>query len=588
MTEPPAQRPWSTWIRNTSLGWCWLLVPPLVAGALLSVTLRHHELNEPFFVRGTYYVLFALLAVYAGVQLTGELPSPRAWVKDNLPGILVSVLVSVVVVWAVAPGFRVLADEANLVGVSKNLFFRRTADFAVSGKWYFENYWALAQTTDRRPALFPFLVSLLHVARGYHVENAFHLNAIVFVLFVFSCYRLGKSLAGELFGVAAAVLVAAHPITLVEARSASFDLLATWLLVLVVKSFVDYARDRLPRQLAVFFLNLCLLAHVRYEGWALLAAAAVVLLALRMVGRAQLRGFGFLYSLLPLFLLPRWWQTIAKAHDAEQPLSASLFSFSHFSQFSREYLQLVLKPLEVGGPHAPLLIILGAGGCGLVAVGLVRDARARKLSPPVVRSMVFISVLLGIEIVMCFSYFWGKPLHAASARLFMWLDTTAAFLAAWLLTVIGRRWALPVTLLRRRTGVPVTLSACGVLFAMHLPAASEARFVNALIVTRDAAETWRFFEKLGDKRILILSDRPGLYTIMDYGALDISSANANRSPLLELSRHLYRDVYLIQEVDLNTQQPRPPFDAWPDVEKETVHEFQSTDSSSVRIARVKH
>jgi hypothetical protein len=57
----------------------------------------------------------------------------------------------------VPPGFRVLADEANLVAVSKNLFFDKTANFAVTGKWYFENYWNLNQATDRRPALFPFL-----------------------------------------------------------------------------------------------------------------------------------------------------------------------------------------------------------------------------------------------------------------------------------------------------------------------------------------------------------------------------------------------------------------------------------------------
>jgi hypothetical protein len=132
------------------------------------------------------------------------------------------------------------------------------------------------------------------------------------------------------------------------------------------------------------------------------------------------------------------------------------------------------------------------------------------------------------------------------------------------------------------------LLTCFALFAMHVPAASEGRFINTLILTRQAAQTWRYFEKLGNKNILVLSDRPGLFTIMNYGALDISSANSNRSPLLELSRHLYEDVYLVQEVDLNTHQPLPAFDAWPDVPKETVFEFQSTDSASVRIARIKH
>jgi hypothetical protein len=73
---------------------------------------------------------------------------------------------------------------------------------------------------------------------------------------------------------------------------------------------------------------------------------------------------------------------------------------------------------------------------------------------------------------------------------------------------------------------------------------------------------------------------------MDYGALDIS-ANADRGPLFELSRHLYRDIYLVQEVDLGTGQPLPAFAPWPDIEKETVFEFQNTDTTSVRIARVK-
>ena len=129
MTEPPPQKLWSAWFRNPSFGGLWLVVPPLVAGALLSSSLQHRELNERYFIHSTYYVLFALLAVYAGVRLSGEMPSPRAWVKDNWAGIAVSALVSVVVVWAVAPAFRVLADEANLVGVSKNLFLSDSCIF---------------------------------------------------------------------------------------------------------------------------------------------------------------------------------------------------------------------------------------------------------------------------------------------------------------------------------------------------------------------------------------------------------------------------------------------------------------------------
>ncbi len=566
-----------------------LILPPLVAAILVGITLRHHNLNEPFFANSAYYVLFAMAAVYVGVIATGQGSgmSAREWLLENRVGIAVTAVIVTVVLLAVAPGYRVLADEANLVGTSKNLFLNRTANFATTGKWYFENYWNLNLTIDRRPALFPFLVSLIHTLRGYHPENAFHTNAIIFALLVFSSYRLAKMLDGELFGIAAAILVASHPNTLVAARSAGFDLLSSLMLLIVVKSFIEYANESTPKRLALLSLNLCVLAHVRYEGWALLITALIVLLAMRMVRRSQLQGYGLLYSFIPIFLLPRYWQAVAKAHDAEQPMSASLFSISNFIHNSREYLRLVLRPLEVGGAHSPLVIGLGLAGFVLVVSNVVSNLNNLRRLSLSTKYAVFTAALFGLEMVIAFSYTWGKSLHPASARLFIWLDTFVAFNAAWLLTVVGRRLQVPVAWLARRSGAPVALLPCLVLFAMHVPAASEARFINSLILTRQAARTWDFFAKLGNRNILIMTDRPGLYTIMDYGAVDISLANYSRDPLLELSRHLYDDIYLIQEVDLNSHKPLPGFDIWTDVAKETSLEFQNTDSTSIRIARLK-
>ncbi len=573
--------------RSTVRGWSLGAVSLLATATLVGLTLRHREWNEIFFIHSTYYVLLAMVLVYAGVRLSGyrEREPLRAWIKDNIAGIAVTAAVSAVVLVAVPPSFRVLADETNLLGVSKNLYFKHTADFAVTGKWYFENYWPLNEVTDRRPALFSFLVSLLHVVRGYHPENAFHLNAILFVLFVFSSYRLAKCLGGELFGVAAAIAVAVTPNTLVAARSGGFDFLAIFLLLVTIQSFHDYAKEPSPRLLAILSLNLCLFANVRYEGWALLVVSAVMLVALRLVKRTSFRGFGFVYALVPLFLVPRYWQTVAKADDWEQPLSKSLFKISAFFENGRQYLGVMRHPLAFDGPHPPLLMMLAVGGGALLVREVVRAVRERNALQ--VRLALFVAALLGVETVISFTYIWGQPLHPASARLFVWLDTFVAFAAAWFLTAMGRRFAVPLVVLGRRSGAPLTVPACLTLLAMYLPGASEARFINALILTRQAAQTWRFFETLGQKQILILSDRPGLFTVMDYGAVDISLAEENRGLLVELSRHLYRDIYLVQEVDLETKQPLPAFVGWSDVETETVLEFQNSDSQSIRIARVK-
>ena len=560
------------------------------AAGFAGMTLRHRELNEPFFMYSAYYVLSVLCAVYLGFLLSGM--GGRAWLKDWLSdhrwGIVVTTIVSVVVLTSIEPSFRVLADEANLVGVSKNLAQSRTADFSIAGKWYFDAYWSLASVTDRRPALFPFLVSLIHVIRGYHPENAFYANAALFVLFVFSSYRLARLLGGELFAVAAAILVASNPIVLVSARSAGFDLLATLMLLLVIKSFVVYARRPSARHLAHLTLNLCLLTHVRYEGWAVLLVSGCMLLLLRMVRWSHFHGYGLLYSMVPWFLLPRYWQTIAKAHDAEQPLSASLFSLKNLIENGREYLAMLKDPLDLAGPHSPMILILAIIGFVLILTSLTRRLMSKQLSTETTRNSLFILAMVGMEVVICFTYFWGKAMHPSSARLFLWLDTTLAFAAAWLLAEIARLCQVPLAVLGRRSGAPVAVFSAGALFVMHVPAASDARFVNTLILTRDAAATWKYFESLHDRRILVLSDRPGLLTIMNYGALDISSAKTDRSPLLELSRHLYQNVYLVQQVDLNTHKPLPAFDVWPDVPKETMLEFQSTASSSIRIARIKH
>jgi hypothetical protein len=284
----------------------------------------------------------------------------------------------------------------------------------------------------------------------------------------------------------------------------------------------------------------------------------------------------------------RYWQSVAKANDSEQPLSTSLFGVKHFIANGRDYLGLMAHPFQFEGPHARLVMICGAVGALLLVAGLVRKVHARELSRAHTQFAILIGALFAMEVVLSFSYSFGQSSQPASARLFIWLDTLVSFVAAWLLTRIGKRVVVLSETMRERTSAALTTFACFALFFMYLPVASEARFVNALYVSRQAAEAWRFFDKIGDKRILILSDRPGLYTIMDYGSLDLSSAVADRRCLYELSRHLYKDIYLIQEMDLETKEPRPGFAAWPDVPLEPALEFQITASEFVRIARVTH
>jgi hypothetical protein len=564
----------TTFWRNLALA-----APISAAMVLLGVTMRNRSLMESFFVNGTYFALLTMVAFWASTYLIALKSTSResllAWLKDNWRGVVLAAVVSLVAILAVEPAMRVLADETNLIGVSKNLHFNKTADFTTTGKWYYESYWNLNVTMDRRPSLFPFLVSLIHAVRGYSYTNAFHANAILIPLLVFVAYRLAKRLGGEAYGILAGAFVMAHPITLVSARSAGFDVMAGFFALVAVKHFYDYVKEPTANRLALFWLNLCMLAHVRYEGIGFLVVSLLILFVLRMVKWEQVKPYLFVYAFTPLFLLPRIWQMILKADDAEQPLNASLFGWKYVADNTRAYFGLVLKPFDLNRPHSALLLALGLVGCVVVGRSLWKLAHQRERKVATERFAVFAIVWAGMMAVIYFSYSWGKPLHPASARLFVPFDTFVSLLAAWVVTLLCRRASLWLP----------ALVAAAVVF-LHVSVASEARFISELTLTRQAAQVWRYLAQIHDKNIMVVSDRPGLFTVMDYGAEDLSAAKQAQSLPYELSRHLYRDMYVIQEMDLTTKKPLPEFEIWPEHKKEVVLEFQNAENSTVRIARI--
>ena len=120
-----------------------------------------------------------------------------------------------------------------------------------------------------------------------------------------------------------------------------------------------------------------------------------------------------------------------------------------------------------------------------------------------------------LQVIVVFSYVWGRAQFPSAARLVIAIDTFFSFFAAWALTVSLRRW---------RPFVAVLIAAA--VLAIHVPIASQHRMMNRLTQTRETATAWRFFESLHEKRILIVTDRPDLFTIMEYGAMSFETRQA--------------------------------------------------------------
>jgi hypothetical protein len=558
-----------------------LALLPMALVLWCAISVADASATQRYFVSTTYYLLLAAVLCWVGTYVHAGRDATRAsvvaWLKENWPGILIALAVTVTAAWAIEPALRMLSDEANLIGTSKNLFASKTATFTISGKNYYDSYWDIDVSIDRRPTLFPFLVSLIHALVGYSYRNAFVLNLLLLPAFLLVGYRLAKSLGGETFGIVAALLAAAHPITLLTVRSGGFDFLAAFLGLLVIKSLNDFSRQQEPAKLALVWLNLLLFAEVRYEAVLFIPVVVAVLLLFKMLSWDRLRPYAFVYALSPAFLLPRVWQSILRGSIPEQDPGTITFSLDNFLKNAAEYFRPLWSPSESYPAHFTLLIAAGVLGSVMWLRWLVARARARAWTLPGLRFGVFVAAWIGAQAVISFTYFWGQAHYPSAARLLIALDTFFSFAAAWVVTIALQRWP---------RFVPMLVAAA--LLITQLPIASQHRFLNRLTQTRESATTWRFFERLGEKRILIVTDRPNHFTIMDYGAMSFDAARRDPYIFTAFARHLFYDIYVIQQLELSTGMPRPGYELWPNRKLEPVLEFQNDANVLVRVSRLAH
>ena len=556
-----------------------LVVVPLALLALV-VFGAASAYTQKLFVHTTYFFLLVAVLCWAGTYLQAGRDLRReaivAWVKDNWPGLALAFVVTAIALFAVEPALRILSDEADLVGTSRNLFSSRTATFTVSGKNYFDSYWDVDVAIDRRPALFPFLVSLVHVVRGYDYRNVFLFNLLVLPAFVLVSYRLAKSLGGETFGIVASLLVVAHPITLIAVRSGGFDFFAVFFSVLVLKSLLDHVRAPSAARLAILWMNLCLFAEIRYESALFVVPVVGLLLVFRLATRELLRPFAFIYALTPAYLAPRVWQAVLRGSVPEEP-GAVAISAQHFLDNTREYFKPILSPLGSYPAHAGIVIALGVVGCVVWLVSRRRELLAPDWKASSLRFAAFAGAWMLVQVVVVFAYVWGRAQFPSAARLVIAIDTFFSFAAAWLLAVSLRRWRAPVAAL---LGVAILV--------IHVPVAAQHRMMNRLTQTRESATAWRFFDSLHEKRILIVTDRPDLFTIMEYGAMSFAAARQDPVIFEAFDRHLFYDIYVVQQIKLSTNSPLPGYEIWPTRKLETMLEYQNDADLMIRISRLAH
>jgi len=245
----------------------------VIGSALLAVLLGFVAIPDEAGLRlviyGGYWVILVTVAVFAwalwrSLRTTGSLlPATK---RERWTWLAVAAAAGLLLVHE-AYGFKVLMDEAMLLGTSMTMHLEKKALVPMRAHDIIGHFQLLDGQLDKRPLLFPFLVSLLHDLTGYRPENPWVLNTLLTFVFMGLVHLIGRRLTGrDSGGLAAVLLLAGLPLLAQNATGAGFELLNLTMLAASLWLGMRWLERRDADTLTAFCYAGILLAQVRYES----------------------------------------------------------------------------------------------------------------------------------------------------------------------------------------------------------------------------------------------------------------------------------------------------------------------------------
>lgn len=371
-----------------------------------------------------YWILLAavLCFLFAVFRVCREREVFRKGRFRRLGAALLFVLVLGVVQWGLQPtGYKIVADEPVL-GATAAQMHREREVFYPSRTYELEGkIEVLDGYVDKRRALFPFLVSLLHDFTGFRGNQSFLLNAALTPLFFGLVFFCGHKIWPRWGGWAGCALLATVPLVPMIANSGGVELLNAVLLLGVAATGLAYLKRPGRDNLDVLLLTCVLLAHTRYESALFVfSVAGIVVCGWWRVGYPVL---SWMAVLVPLLLLPLPWQQ--QVFEAN-PVLWQLDHHEVAAPFAPQWIPRNLKDAAdyffYSGDRLPNSLLLSVGFVAALVVLAVRLLRGGgRRGPLPVEAWGWIGVGGGIlaGFLLLMSYHWGQLDDVGASRLIL-------------------------------------------------------------------------------------------------------------------------------------------------------------------------
>lgn len=403
--------------------------------------------------------------------------------------------------------FKVVMDEPMLMGASLGMHLDRTpvvprAVYELAGQGEVQ-----PGQIDKRPLLFPFLLSLLHDLLGYHVGNVFLLNRALVLVLVLLAWLAGRSLDPAAGGPLLLLWLCGWPLLAQNACGGGFEVLNLVLILLTFLAAVRYLRERCAENEVFLLLTCLLLANTRYESVLFLAVFA----GAWIVGGIRNRDWAVSWVTVcsPLLLVPFFWQRVMVA-TSDRYMELGARGVEHVLGLGYIPANLAHAWRFLGVPDPTLAGSPLFAGLGLLALlGLpfvaLRTRGSGALGPLLGTVAV---VLAGFGVLM--TYFWGQLDDTVASRLALPLIG-----AMGLALCAGRAHWLP-----SRGGARFLFAVMGAWFVGYvLPVANEHRYTQNVIHMRIFDWSREVIGRTGARHPLVIGTHARIWTAYRAAAL---------------------------------------------------------------------
>lgn len=445
--------------------------------------------------------VFYVVSIFHGIFLS--------ILQKHYPALITVVVVSILVFLISPPRYKILTDEADLMGISMMMFEEREVGVPVEG--IFNEYGApeCKINSPKRPLLFPLLVSVVHTLIGYSANNGFVLNFLISVFILFFFYLLVLRFLPVLYGYIGLLLMVASPIYVFCISSSGFEPLNLLFTIFLFLLLEDVRRSKNnPRKIELLLLTASLLAQCRYESILFLVITVVALLWQK---NNELKEISYYSMLLPFTLLPVLWQHVLHLKQPEiNKIGPEVFHSAEFPFSIQNLLTnideniFVLLGLNSEYGFIPLLSLLAVGGMYIMMRKVIIKHPGDRIVPCVLYTISCAFILLFFVIS---SFYWGNFTIAVDMRLSLVFLPFLVGSAVWFLYFLQQKIKI------------CSSSILVIFFVIHLlyywPVGSKQRLLYDLELPYEYDHVLKFVEQnypeQGNK--IIITEHPNLYLI---------------------------------------------------------------------------